>query len=71
MGSKKNRQFLKNNKLTLRKLKCNVVQNLVCHLLTRDLRTHPDSMTVHYKHVFIESVRAHVITIHGKRTGRP
>ena len=30
-----------------------------------------DNMVVHYKHDFIESMRAHVITIYGKRTGKP
>ena len=39
-----------------------------CHVLMRVRRTHLDgSLQIR----FIESMRAHVITIYGKRTGRP
>ena len=43
----------------------------VCHVSTRGLVNSPNNMAVHCKHIFIESVRAHVFTKYGKPTGRP
>ena len=42
----------------------------LCYVLTRVPRTHIDKMAAHYKDVLIQSMRAHAITIYGKRTGR-